>query len=68
MAKKSAKGKPGEAAGFRTLGIRMSHEYSAWLDGVAKHHRTTVAGVIDRALAEWTEANGYSVRPPDRLP
>jgi hypothetical protein len=38
------------------------------LEGVAKHYRTTVAGVIDRTLSEWTEANGYPTRPPERLP
>jgi hypothetical protein len=54
--------------GFTTLQIRVSDEYAEWLDGVAKHYRTTVAGLFDRTITEWTEVNGYSTRPPDRLP
>ena len=57
-----------EGPAFRTLGVRMTHEYAKWLEGAAKHHRTTVAGLIDRALSEWTDANGYPTRPPERLP
>ena len=70
--KRKAKGQPeakGAAdAGFKTVGVRTSPEWAEWLDGVARHYRTTVAGVIDRALSEWTEANGYPTRPPERLP
>lgn len=65
-AKSSGKGKPD--SGPKTVGIRVSAEYAEWLDRLAKHYRTTVAGVIDRALAEWTEAEGYSERPPYRTP
>jgi hypothetical protein len=53
---------------FKTIGVRTSQEWADWLDGLARHYRTTVAGVIDRALAEWSEAEGYPVRPPERIP
>jgi hypothetical protein len=54
--------------GPRTIGIRSSAEWADWLDELARHYRTTVAGVIDRALTEWTESEGYPKRPPERTP
>jgi hypothetical protein len=52
----------------KTVGIRVSAEYADWLEELARHYRTTIAGVIDRALAEWTETQGYPKRPPVRTP
>lgn len=51
-----------------TVGLRVSHEYRAWLEELAEHYRTTVAGVIDRALAEWTASENFPKRPPRRIP
>jgi hypothetical protein len=63
-----AKSRPGDkkAAAPKIIGIRSSPEWADWLERLAEHYRTTVAGVIDRALAEWTEAQGYEERPPRR--
>jgi hypothetical protein len=52
----------------KTVGLRVTLEYDQWLQGLARHYRTTVAGVIDRALAEWSESEEYPERPPDRTP
>lgn len=69
MAKaKSGSPKKQPDPGPKTIGVRATAEYAEWLERLAKHYRTTVAGVIDRALAEWTEAAGYPERPPERTP
>jgi hypothetical protein len=52
----------------KTIGFRVSGEYGEWLDGLARHHRTTVAGVMDRAIAEWAEGQGYPAKAPERMP
>jgi hypothetical protein len=52
----------------KTIGYRVSGEYGAWLDRLAKRYRTTLAGLLDRALAEWAESQGYEERPPERMP
>jgi hypothetical protein len=62
---KTGKRKP-EPSG-RNVAFRCSGPYIAWLDGFAKSNRTTVAGVIDRALAELAKAQGYE-QPPERNP
>ena len=65
MAKTKGKPKGGKKdEGPRIIGVRASTEWREWLERLAKHYRTTVAGVVDRALAEWTEAEGYPERPP----
>ena len=51
----------------KTIGVRATQEWSEWVEGLARHYRTNVAGVIDRALAEWAESEGYPDRPPERL-
>lgn len=59
---------PKADASPKTIGIRATPEWAEWLENVARHYRTTVAGVIDRALTEWTSANGYPDAPPERTP
>jgi hypothetical protein len=56
------------AASVKTVGIRATEEWVAWVEGLAKEYRTTVAGVIDRALTEWADSKGYAKRPPERTP
>jgi hypothetical protein len=68
MAKAKSSGKDKPDQGAKTIGFRVTAEYALWLQDLARHYRTTNAGVIDRALAEWTEAQGYPVRPPMRTP
>lgn len=52
----------------KTIGLRVSPEYGAWIEGLADHYRTTVAGLIDRAVAEWAASQGYPHQPPRRTP
>jgi hypothetical protein len=47
------------------LSLKGSHEWSTWLDELSKKFRTTKAGMIDRALAEFAERNGFH-EPPER--
>lgn len=53
---------------IRTIGVRVSEEYAAWLEDVAKHDRATVSGFIDRAIADRGKAIGFDRPPPERLP
>jgi hypothetical protein len=46
--------------------LKGSPEWAEWLEGLAIHFRTSVTGVIDRALAEWAKEKGYPVKPPPR--
>ena len=52
----------------KTIGFRVSGEYGVWLEKLAERHRTTVAGILDRAVAEWAETNGFEDPAPVRLP
>lgn len=63
---RKAKSSSKEVAQPKIIGVRSSAEWAEWLERLADHYRTTVAGVIDRALAEWTAAEGYEERPPKR--
>lgn len=56
------------AAKPKTLGYRVSAEYGDWLERLARHYRTTVSGIIDRALAEWVESEKFPEKPPERMP
>ena len=68
MARKSTgggqKGKPAPAP--KTLGVRVSAEYSDWVERLAKANRTTIAGLIDQALAGHAERIGFEEAPPER--
>jgi hypothetical protein len=49
-----------------TRAIRMRQEYAEWLEALASHDRSTVAGVIDRALAHYGKAIGFDREAPER--
>jgi hypothetical protein len=66
--KQKPKSKAESKPTVKTVGIRTSAEWAEWVERLAKHYRTTVSGVIDRALAEWTAAEGYEEKPPERNP
>ncbi len=67
MAKKKAPANGEVAAGRKSITtLKGSPEWAEWLGGLSTHFRTSVTGVIDRALAEWAEANGYPIKPPPR--
>lgn len=62
---KSVTAKP--ATPLRTIGIKASHEWADWLEKFAKNQRTTVASLVDRALAAHAEAEGFKEHPPERI-
>jgi hypothetical protein len=52
----------------KTIGYRVSGEYGEWLERLARRHRTTVAGIMDRAVAEWAASQGFEEAAPERMP
>ena len=47
------------------LSLKGSPEWSQWLGDLSTKLRSTKAGIIDRALAELAERNGFR-EPPER--
>jgi hypothetical protein len=50
----------------RTIAFRVSGEYGVWVDQLASHNRSTVAGLLDQALARFAKEIGFEERPPER--
>jgi len=46
--------------------MRTSGEYAAWVDRLAEKNRTTVAGLLDQALAAFAKQIGFDEEPPRR--
>lgn len=66
-------GRPKKQAGKsdlspKTIGYRVSGEYGEWLDKLARRYRTTVSGIMDRAIAEWAASENFEEPPPERMP
>jgi hypothetical protein len=69
MAKAKAKKKPPASAAPEMLakGVRMTREYSDWLDRLADRERMSVATLIDRAVTAYARETGFEA-PPVRVP
>jgi hypothetical protein len=52
----------------KTIRIRATGEWVAWLERAAKHCRTDVAKFLDKAAAEYAKANSFDEPPPERIP
>jgi hypothetical protein len=52
----------------KTVAVRATGEWAAWVERGAKHCRTDTAKLIDAALAEYLKAHGFSEAPPERIP
>jgi hypothetical protein len=71
MAKKTSPSDGGElqAEGRKVretiLSLKGTPEWSQWLGELAVKFRTKKAGIIDRALAEFAQRNGFR-EPPER--
>lgn len=52
----------------KTIGYRVSGEYGEWLKRLARRYRTSVTGIMDRAVAEWAQAQGFDEEAPERMP
>jgi hypothetical protein len=62
-----AKKKPGTGPEMLAKGVRMTREYSDWLERLASKERMSVSTLIDRALADYAERAGFEA-PPERVP
>jgi len=58
--------KPAEPT-MMTRGLRMSSDYSEWLERLARKERMSIASLIDRATAAYAEHVGFEA-PPERVP
>lgn len=60
--------KPTEPLKPKTVAIRATGEWAAWLERYAKHCRMDVAKTIDHSLAKAAKADGFNEPPPERIP
>jgi hypothetical protein len=65
MAAKKTKGQATEPAA-RTIAFRSSGRYAEWVERLAAHNRSTVAGLMDQALAKFAREIGFTEAPPER--
>jgi len=65
MARPKKPTKP-ESLDPRTIAFRTSGEYAAWVDRLASHNRSTVAGLLDQALVKFAREIGFEERAPER--
>lgn len=49
----------------KSVAFRVSAPYSEWVDRMAAHNRTTIAGLLDQALARYAKETGFEA-PPER--
>jgi hypothetical protein len=52
----------------KTIGIRSTGEWAAWLERFARFRRTDVAKTVDEALARYAKETGFEEEPPERIP
>jgi hypothetical protein len=50
----------------KTIALRTSGEYAAWVEALAKHNRTTIAGLVDQALVKHAREIGFDTPAPER--
>jgi hypothetical protein len=66
MAKKKAPAKGKAGPETKTIGFRVTAEYAGFLERVASADRSTIAGMIDRAVARYAREIGVEEPPPER--
>lgn len=57
---------PAKDKSAKTLGYRVTPDYLAWITKAAKANRSSIAGLIDQAVASYARAIGFAEAPPDR--
>ncbi len=50
----------------KSIAFRTSGEYAAWVERLASHNRTTVAGLLDQALVRFAREIGFDEPAPER--
>lgn len=65
---KNCKSRPMEEWGRKplVLQIRGTPEWKSWLDEAAEFNRTTVANLVDQAIARFVRESGFTKPPPRR--
>lgn len=64
---KAARGRPpAEEKSHKTLGYRVTPRYLKWITAVAKTNRSSIAALIDQAVAKYARDIGVQDAPPDR--
>ena len=65
--KKPPRGKPASPkASTIAVTLRGAPEWKAWVEALARHARLDVAKVIDRALVDFAEKEGFKQEAPER--
>ena len=60
------KAKPKGKTIAKTIAFKVSDPYAEWVDRFASFNRSTNAGLIDQALAEFAKIKGFTESPPER--
>ncbi len=50
----------------KSIAFRTSAEYAVWVDKLASHNRSTVAGLLDQALVKFAREIGFTDPAPER--
>jgi hypothetical protein len=51
----------------KTIAVRATGEWAAWLERGAKFCRTDVAKLLDVAAVEYLKEKGFNEEPPERV-
>jgi hypothetical protein len=68
MSKPKRQPKEVKSLGPKTIGVRATGEWAAWLERAARFCRTDVAKLIDAAVADYVKGRGFDEPPPERIP
>lgn len=60
--------KKAEPLKAKTVGIRATGEWAAWLEEAARYDRVDIAKFLDKAAAEYAKSIGFKKAPPERIP
>jgi hypothetical protein len=58
--------KPEASLPPKTIALRTSGEYAAWVEALAEHNRSTIAALVDQALVKHAREIGFNTPPPKR--
>jgi hypothetical protein len=68
MAKAKKPAKAAKPMGPKTVAVRATGEWAAWIERAAKHCRTDIAKLIDASVADYVKLRGFDENPPERIP
>jgi hypothetical protein len=50
----------------KTIAMRTSGAYAAWIERLASFNRSTTAGLLDQALVKFAREIGFEEKAPER--